>query len=159
MCGRYRRTTSEEELARRYHIAIPSERDLPISWNIAPTQDVLAIRQHPQTKQRIRDALRWGLIPNCAKDPKIAYKTINARVETVDTAPSYREAFKKLRCLIPADSFCEWNRTSLSGRSIPRCRSSFRKKHHDAWLSGRAGKEILVPFPANRMKAWPIDAS
>jgi putative SOS response-associated peptidase YedK len=55
----------------------------------APTQDVLAIRMNPETKQRSLDALRWGLIPNWAKDPKIAYKTINARVETVDTAPSY----------------------------------------------------------------------
>src|SRR6478736_468723 len=64
MCGRYRRTTSEEELARRYHIPIPPQRDLPISWNIAPTQDVLAIRLHPETKQRTLDPLRWGLIPN-----------------------------------------------------------------------------------------------
>jgi hypothetical protein len=85
MCGRYRRTTSEEELARRYHIPIPSERDLPISWNIAPTQDVLATRQKPESKQRTLDTLRWGLIPNWAKDPKIAYNTINARVEAVDT--------------------------------------------------------------------------
>ena len=87
MCGRYRRTTSEEELARRYQIPIPPQRDLPISWNIAPTQDVLAIRRHPETKQRTLDALRWGLIPNWAKDPKVAYKTINARAETVDSAP------------------------------------------------------------------------
>src|SRR6202023_351902 len=83
MCGRYRRTTSEEELARRYHIAIPLERDLPISWNIVPTQDVFAIRLNPETKQRALDPLRLGLIPSRAKDPKIAYKTINARVETV----------------------------------------------------------------------------
>jgi hypothetical protein len=93
MCGRYRRTTSEEELARRYHIPIPAQRDLPISWNIAPTQDVLTIRLHPETKQRTSDTLRWGLIPNWAKDPKVAYKTINARAETVDTAPSFRQAF------------------------------------------------------------------
>jgi putative SOS response-associated peptidase YedK len=69
MCGRYCRTTSEEELARRYHIPIPKELDLPISYNIAP------------------------------KDPKMPYKTINARVEAVDTAPSYRQAFKKRRWL------------------------------------------------------------
>jgi hypothetical protein len=84
MCGRYRRTTSEEELARRYHITIPPQRDLPISWNIAPTQDILAVRLNPETKQRTLDTLRWGLIPNWARDPKIAYK----RVETVDTAPA-----------------------------------------------------------------------
>src|SRR5215469_5840925 len=88
MCSRYRRTTAEEELARRYRIPIPPQRDLPISWNIAPSQDVLAIRYNPKTRQRSLDALRWGLIPYWAKDPKIAYRTINARVETVDTAPS-----------------------------------------------------------------------
>jgi putative SOS response-associated peptidase YedK len=85
--------TSEEELARRCHIAIPSEQDLPISWNIAPTQDVLPIRFDPETNQRTLDPLRWGLIPSWAKDPKIAYKTINVRVETVDAAPSCRHAF------------------------------------------------------------------
>jgi len=50
------------------------------------------------------------LIPHWAKDPKIACKTINARVETVDTAPSYSQAFEKRRCLIPADGFYEWKK-------------------------------------------------
>jgi putative SOS response-associated peptidase YedK len=56
--------------------------------------------------------LQWGLIPYWAKDPKIAYRTINARSETVDKAPSYRQAFKKRRCLIPADGFYEWRKTA-----------------------------------------------
>jgi putative SOS response-associated peptidase YedK len=86
VCGRYRRTTSEEEIARLHHIPIPPQLDLPISYNIAPTQDVLAIRYSRETRQRTLDALRWGLIPSWAKDEKIGYKTINARVETVDTA-------------------------------------------------------------------------
>jgi putative SOS response-associated peptidase YedK len=60
MCGRYRRTTAEDELARRYGIEIPRERDLPTSWNIAPTQDILAIRYNPETRQRTLDALRWA---------------------------------------------------------------------------------------------------
>jgi putative SOS response-associated peptidase YedK len=60
--------------------------------------------------------LRWDLIPNWAKDPKIAYKTINARAETLDTAPSYRQAFKKRRCLIPVDGFYEWK---VPGGKIP----------------------------------------
>jgi len=117
MCGRYRRTTAQEELARRYHIPIPPQRDLPISWNAAPTQDVLVIRLHPETRQRPLDSLRWGLIPNWAKDPKIAYKTIKARVETIDTAPSYRQAFGKRLCLIPADGFFEWKK--VPGGKIP----------------------------------------
>src|SRR5580704_5747427 len=117
MCGRYRRTTAEEELARRYHIPIPRQRDLPISWNIAPSEDVLAVRYNHETKQRSLDALRWGLIPYWAKDPKVAYKTINARAETVDTAPSFRQAFKKRRCLVPVDGFYEWKK--VPGGKIP----------------------------------------
>jgi putative SOS response-associated peptidase YedK len=58
------------------------------------------------------DALQWGLIPYWAKDPKIAYRTINARAETVDKAPSFRRAFAKRRCLIPADGFYEWRKTA-----------------------------------------------
>jgi putative SOS response-associated peptidase YedK len=74
---------------------------MPIRWNIAPTQDILAIRFNPESKQRTLDTLRWGLIPNWAKDPNVAYKTIDARVESVDTEPSYRQAFKKrVRCSI-----------------------------------------------------------
>ena len=117
MCGRYRRTTREEELARIYGIPIPAQPDLPISYNIAPTQNVLAIRRHPKTGERTLGPLKWGLIPNWAKDEKFAFKTINVRVETVDSVPSYREAFKKRRCLIPADGFYEWRK--LSGGKIP----------------------------------------
>ena len=117
MCGRYRRTTSEEEIARQYHIPIPPQLDLPISYNIAPTQKILAVRYNPDTEQRTLDALRWGLIPYWARDPKIAYKTINARAETMDTAPSYRRAFEKRRCLIPADGFYEWR--TIGGTKIP----------------------------------------
>src|SRR6516225_1945988 len=112
MCGRYRRTTSEEELARLYHIPIPSQTDLPISYNIAPSQKVLTIRFNPETQQRSLDALQWALIPYWAKDPKIAYRTINARAETVDKAPSFRKAFAKRRCLIPADGFYELRKTA-----------------------------------------------
>jgi putative SOS response-associated peptidase YedK len=117
MCGRYRRTTQEEELARLYHIPIPKQTDLPISYNIAPSQQVLTIRFNPETRQRSLNALQWGLIPSWAIGPKIAYKTVNARVETIDTAPSYREAFNKRRCLIPADGFYEWQK--VVGGKIP----------------------------------------
>jgi putative SOS response-associated peptidase YedK len=85
MCGRYRRTTQEEELARLHHIPMPKQTDLPISYNIAPSQKVLTIRFNPETEQRSLDALQWGLIPYWAKDSKIdTYRTINARAETVD---------------------------------------------------------------------------
>jgi putative SOS response-associated peptidase YedK len=103
MCGRYRRTTQEEEPARIYQ---------PISYNIAPSQKVLTIRCNSESRARSLDVLRWGLIPYWAKDQKIAYRTINARAETVDKAPSFRQAFSKRRCLIPADGFFEWRKTA-----------------------------------------------
>jgi putative SOS response-associated peptidase YedK len=112
MCGRYRRTTREEELARIYSIPVPKQPDLPVSYNIAPSQNVLAIRFNPETRERTLDQLRWGLIPHWAKDQKIAYRTINARAESVDKAPAYRQAFIKHRCLIPADGFYEWRKTA-----------------------------------------------
>jgi putative SOS response-associated peptidase YedK len=95
MCGRYRRTTKEEELARLYHIPIPKQTDLPISYNVAPSQKVLSIRFNPETRARSLDALQWGLIPYWAKDPNIAYRTINARVQTVDQTPYFPRAFAK----------------------------------------------------------------
>src|SRR5215475_11766890 len=128
MCGRYRRTTSEEELARLYHIPIPSQTDLPISYNIAPSQKVLTIRFNPQTQQRSLDSLQWGLIPYWAKDPKIAYRTINARAETVDKAPSFRQAFIKRRCL-KLNLESAWIKSPRIGRSLRvRPRSSVRSE-------------------------------
>jgi putative SOS response-associated peptidase YedK len=111
MCGRYRRTTREEELARRWSIPIPEQPDLPISWNVAPTAEVLAIRLKRDTKAQSFDWLRWGLIPYWSKDKRIAYSTINARAETIDKTPVFRQAFQKRRCLIPADGFYEWRKT------------------------------------------------
>jgi putative SOS response-associated peptidase YedK len=109
MCGRYRRTTREEELARIYHIPIPAQPDLPISYNIAPSQPVLAIRYNPETKQRSLDILLWGLVPYWSEDHKTGF--INARAERIDTAPAFRRPFQKRRCLIPADGFYEWKKT------------------------------------------------
>jgi putative SOS response-associated peptidase YedK len=62
-------------------------------------------------------ALRWGLIPSWAKDEKIGYKMINARMETIQVAPSYQTAFEKRRCLIPANGFYEWRKTR--GPKVP----------------------------------------
>jgi putative SOS response-associated peptidase YedK len=109
MCGRYRRTTREEELARIYHIPIPAQPDLPISYNIAPNQPVLAIRFNADTKQRSLDTLLWGMVPYWSKDDKTGL--INVRAERIDTAPAFRRPFQKRRCLIPADGFYEWKKT------------------------------------------------
>jgi len=66
------------------------------------------VRLHPETGERVLADLRWGLIPYWSRDRKIAWKTINARGETVKTAPAFRSAYKSRRCLMPANAFYEW---------------------------------------------------
>lgn len=75
-------------------------------YNIAPSQKVAAVRV--ETGARHLAMLRWGLIPHWADDPKIGYKMINARGETVHRLPSFRAPFRKRRCIIPAGGFFEW---------------------------------------------------
>ncbi|TWT27497.1 SOS response-associated peptidase [Planomicrobium sp. CPCC 101110] len=111
MCGRYSLFTDYAAILERFDIEEVSigENDYSPNYNIAPSQQVVAV-VNDGTKNRL-GLLRWGLIPPWAKDAKIGYKMINARAETVAEKPSFRNAFKKKRCLIVADSFYEWQRT------------------------------------------------
>jgi putative SOS response-associated peptidase YedK len=79
-------------------------------YNIAPTQPVVTIRQDVREPVRKLSAMRLGLLRSWAKDTSMAFKTINARAETVATTPSFREPFKSQRCIIPADGFYEWKK-------------------------------------------------
>jgi putative SOS response-associated peptidase YedK len=106
MCGRYTLRVSPAELAEIF--ATLREIDWSPRYNIAPTQTVVAVRQSEQADGRELALLRWGLIPSWAKDMKIGNNLINARADGVATKPSFRHAFKKKRCLIPADGFYEW---------------------------------------------------
>ena len=83
--------------------------DLSPRYNIAPTQQVLAIQLRDGKRQA--SFLHWGLIPSWANDPAIGNRMINARADGVAIKPSFRSAFKKSRCLIVADGFYEWQKT------------------------------------------------
>ena len=83
-------------------------------FNIAPTQPVPVVRQHPKEPVRELSLMRWGLIPSWAKDTSGAAKMINARSETAHTLPAFRDPLKLRRCLIPADAFYEWKRNGAS---------------------------------------------
>ena len=77
-------------------------------YNIAPTQPVATVRLQPGTGRRELTYCHWGLIPSWAKDHSLAARMINARAETAAEKPSFRAAFKRRRCLIPASGFYEW---------------------------------------------------
>ncbi len=80
-------------------------------YNIAPTSVVPVIRQSPEG-ERVADLLKWGLIPHWAKDPGIGLKLNNARAESLTEKPSFRDAFKRRRCIVPASGFYEWKAES-----------------------------------------------
>ncbi len=75
---------------------------------VSPSQQFMVIRRNPETGKREIDMLGWGILPSWEKDPKSAYKPINAKAETVDKLPSFRAAFRDRRCLVPIDAFYEW---------------------------------------------------
>jgi putative SOS response-associated peptidase YedK len=80
------------------------------SFNVAPQSLQPIVRLDAETGRRELTIMRWGLVPFWAKDAKIAYSTINAKAETVSTSPTFREALKRRRCLVPADLFYEWKK-------------------------------------------------
>ena len=109
MCGRFTLFAPYFDIIERFDIETAfEEQDYIPSYNIAPSQQVVALI-NDGTKNRL-GYLRWGLIPPWAKDPKIGYKMINARSETLDEKPSFQNAYKEKRCIIPADSFYEWQK-------------------------------------------------
>ncbi|GBC62102.1 SOS response-associated peptidase [Desulfonema ishimotonii] len=111
MCGRFAQHSTRETLIR--HFAIETVTcDVTPAYNIAPTQEVLAVIAR---RERRLGKLRWGLIPPWAGDMSGTARLINARAETVAQKPVFRSAFKARRCLIPADGYYEWQKGE-SGR-------------------------------------------
>lgn len=105
MCGRFALKTPSSQLAS--HFKLDEAVEVAPRYNIAPGTDIPTIRHSPEGK-RVMHLLRWGLVPHWAKDPSIGNKLSNARGETVAEKPSFRDAFKRRRCLVPADGFYEW---------------------------------------------------
>jgi len=110
VCGRYR-LSRRRQIIEKHFDTTSGEEDWNPRYNIAPTQPIPVIRQHPKEHTRELSLMRWGLIPSWAKDSSGASRMINARSETASTKPAFRDALKSRRCLIPADGFYEWSRT------------------------------------------------
>ncbi len=114
MCGRFALYSEYEALLKIFEIgeAALEASEYEKNFNVAPSQQILAVIS--DGKQNRLGFLRWGLIPSWAKDQKIGYKMINARGETAAEKPSFRHAFKKKRCLIPASAFYEWKKSETA---------------------------------------------
>lgn len=114
MCGRYLLTTPGEVLAELFEI--DEKPRLEARYNIAPTQEVAIVRRREDGRRELA-TMHWGLVPFWAKEKAIGNRLINARAESVAEKPSFRDSFKKRRCLIPASGFYEWQK--VDGRKQP----------------------------------------
>jgi len=115
MCGRFLLTAPPEVLQELLGLlddwpAYFAAAKLRPRFNVAPGQQVLALRHDDEVAGSAAALLKWGLVPSWAKDAKISSRMINARSETAAEKPAFRAAFKRRRCLVPADGFYEWKR-------------------------------------------------
>ncbi len=138
MCGRLSLTHSFSEIVALYNLtskASSNEMAPPPRYNIAPTQPITMIEQTSQGRASI--LVRWGLMPGWVKEPDKFTLLINARSETVAEKPSFRNAMRHRRTLVPASGFYEWRRTG--------------KKSQPYWVRPRDGGIITI---AGLMETW-----
>ena len=125
MCGRVIQSSGPLRYAIVDGLNVRDSRvhNYPPRWNGAPSQELLVIRRNHKTEEVSLDSLRWGLIPYWCKDPTGGRKPIDAKCETVGTLPTFRDAYRLRRCILPVDGFYEW-RTSRAPANCS-CRQSF----------------------------------
>lgn len=144
MCGRYVVAYDPDTLVSGFSVTRVTP--FPKRWNVAPMSDVPVVRE-TREGERIAETMRWGLLPHWAKDPKRAAKLNNARAEGIADKPSFRQALRRRRCLIPASGFYEWQ--TVAGAKQP------------WYISPRAEAGAALPFAfAGLFEAWrPVDAA
>lgn len=130
MCGRYGVTESPQMLA--LYFMLSAEPAAFSNGDVRPTNLAPIIRE--QDGLRVATLARWGLIPAWATDPKIAQHTFNARAESVAEKPSFRAAFKRRRCLVPASAFFEWQ--TIPGEKRKKKLRFSSVDHHPLSLAG-----------------------
>ena len=148
MCGRYALNASIDELEDHFFATNQTATTLPSDWNISPTKAIYLIKSDSNEKPIIETAL-WGLIPHWAPDNSRAANAINARIESIAEKPTFREAFKRQHCLIPANGYYEWA-TEL-GRYKPKQPFYISNSDHsllafagifDFWSDPETGRKI-----------------
>ena len=119
MCGRYTLKSPVERLAEKFHLT--DALSLKPRYNIAPSQPVAVVRRLPDNSDRKLVMLRWGLIPAWVKDSTSGAQPSNAKAETAAEKPMFRDAFRRRRCLVPADGFYEWRQEDMRKQPVYIC--------------------------------------
>lgn len=127
MCARFNLFSNPYELAQIFELL--REPDWSPRYNIAPAQTTLVIRQAGDGT-RMASPLKWGLVPAPSKNRSVGSQMVNARSETAATKPSFADAFRKRRCIIPANGFFEWE--------------VITQKVKQAWNITQASQEFLA---------------
>lgn len=143
MCGRFTLTLPAEKLCALFQVSPPP--GLGPRYNIAPTQPAPVVR--PAGDEREMVLLRWGLVPPWARDPSLGSRLVNARAETAWEKPSFAPAFRRRRCLVPADGFYEWRKTPGGSRPyLFRFRDGRPFAFAGLWERWERGEEPLETF-------------
>ncbi len=144
MCGRYTLITNTNFYKRFSILVEDSSIDITSNYNVSPGRIMPVIISNSPNRVVM---MKWGLIPYWAKDPKVGYKMINARADSVSSKPSFKTSFKSRRCLVPASGFYEWQKNG--NKKTP---YYFKAKDeeliafaglYDIWKDAQ-GKEILT---------------
>ena len=156
MCGRFDNLIARDAYRGLFKAQRLPKSNFPLRYNVAPTDQIPIVRIDPRDGEREVVMARWGLIPFWMKEkPKVPH--INARAETVDKLPLFREAFAKRRCLIPATGFYEWQERE-DGKQPYR----FRRKDLEpfafagVWEFARLGGEGILSTAIIVGKANPL---
>jgi putative SOS response-associated peptidase YedK len=110
MCGRFANRGKREDYEKEFFVGKLNKVSFNPRYNIAPAEMIYAVLE--SDTERVLTELKWGLIPSWAKDNSIGDKLINARSETLSEKPSFKDSFKKRRCIIPASGFYEWKKSA-----------------------------------------------
>jgi putative SOS response-associated peptidase YedK len=144
MCGRVIQSSGPLNFAIVDGMNVRDSRvhNYPPRWNAAPSQDLLVIRRNHRTGEVSLDPLRWGLIPHWCNDPQGGRKPINAKCETVHTLPTFRDAYRSRRCVIPVDGFFEW--MAIKGQKAKQPYAIAMKDGRPFGLGGRGRRPVPV---------------
>lgn len=162
MCGRFTIVSPTNRIVDQFEVdeVDDSVGESGPDWNVSPRRPVLTVRDHDD--HRVLSRLRWGLVPSWAKDVAIGDRLINARAETLAEKPSFRRAFARKRCLIPADGFYEWAAVGVTG-SKPRKQPYYVHGRDDAplalaglWETWKVPEGVAVPTPDGWLRTCTI---